>query len=59
MSLASGAQSSDWERTVAKADKAGVVPINPQTGKRATSEEMEKGRKAKRGKKQGGEEIWL
>jgi hypothetical protein len=44
---------------VAKADKAGVVPINPQTGKRATSEEMEKGRKAKRGKKQGGEEIWL
>jgi hypothetical protein len=44
---------------VAKADKEDVVPINPKTGKRATSEEMEKGRKAKRGKQQGGEETWL
>ena len=44
---------------MAKADKEGVVPINTKTGKRYTPKEMEKGRKAKRGKQQGGEETWL
>lgn len=53
--MPTGSKSSDWERIVAEADKAGVVPTNPKTGKRATPEEMEAGRKAKRGKAQGGE----
>lgn len=42
---------------MAAADRAGVVPIHPSTGRPATAKQMEAGRRGRKARRDGGESI--